>query len=99
MSKYGFNYRVEVEFFTRSHDGDDWITGSHWFNFDKLDEAIAKAKQPFNNSKDLIESSVYDMTDSRDLIWKKDWIEDSITDYTTLPGMEYYNREYDNGKE
>jgi hypothetical protein len=95
MSKSGYNYGVEVEFWTRSHDGDDWITGTHWFNFNSISEAIQKAQAPFNDLKGLIESRVYDVRDSRNLIWKKDWHENKIVDYTTLPDLDYHNREYD----
>lgn len=95
MSKYGHNYRVEVEFFTRSHDGDDWITGSHWFNFDSLSDAVLKASNPFSSPKGMIESRVYDMRDGRELVWLKDWHEDKIIDYTTIPSFDYHNREYD----
>lgn len=97
MSKYGFNYRVEVEYWTRSHDGDDWITGSNWFNFDSLTEAVEKASNPYSSTKGLIESKVLDMRDNSrgELIWKKDWHENKIVDYTTIPDLDYHNREYD----
>lgn len=95
MSKYGFNYRVEVICWTRTYDGDDWTTSEHWYNFNSLDEALAKAKAPFNSEKDLIESVVYDMRDKKDLVWKKDWHENKIVDYTTIPDFDYHNREYD----
>jgi hypothetical protein len=90
----GYKYRVEVEFWTRSHDGDDWITGSHWFNFNSLNDAVEKAKNPYTNTKDLIESKVVDYT-SRDVIWKKDWHKNEVVDYTTIPDFDYHNREYD----
>jgi len=86
MNKYGFNYRVEVDYWTRSSDGDDWVGGSTWFNFDSLAEAVHKASNPFKNTKDLIESKVLDMRDSKygKVIWEKDWIYNTITDYNTV---------------
>jgi hypothetical protein len=95
MIKYGFNYRVEVICWVRTYDGDDWTTREHWYNFNSLDEALAKANKPFNSAKDLIESAIYDMRDKKDLIWKKDWHENKIVDYTTIPDFDYHNREYD----
>ena len=95
MGKYGYSYSVEVEFWTRSQDGDDWVTGTHLFSFDNVSDAINKAQSPFKNEKGLIESRVYDVRDSRDLIWKKDWHENKIVDYTTIPDFDYHNREYD----
>lgn len=90
-------YRVEVEFWTRSEDGDDWVTGFHCFVFDSLSEAIQKAQAPFNNEKGLIESRILDVQDSKkgDLIWVKDWHNNKIIDYTTIPDFDYHNREYD----
>lgn len=83
MNKYGYNFRVEVDFWTRSRDGDDWIDGSTWFNFDTLGEAVFKAGNPFSTTKDLIESRVLDMRNSKygAVIWKKDWINNIVTVY------------------
>lgn len=94
MSK---RYLVEVLFWTRSHDGDDWITGEHIFHFDKIEEAKEKANSPFMITKDLIESKILDMSLAKygELIWKKDWFENSIMDYTTIPDFDYHYREYD----
>jgi len=67
-------YSVHAMFWTRSHDGDDWILGSHWFHYDNLQEAIDKAEKPFGNIKDLILSEVYDIIDNKkELIFKKEW--------------------------
>ena len=90
-------YRVEVSFFTRSYDGDDWITGEHSFSYDKLVFAIEKALNPFDDTKGLIDSKVLDMQDSKygEVIWKKDWFENTVTDYTTIPDFDYHYREYD----
>ena len=97
MSKYGFNYRVDVLFFTRSYDGDDWDTRTNTYYFDSLDESKVKAIWPYANTKGLIESCVYDVSDSMsgNLLWKKDWQENKIVDYTTIPDFDYHNREYD----
>lgn len=85
MNKHGYNYRVEVEFWTRSHDGDDWITGSSWFTFDSLAEAVHKASNPYTTTKDIIESRILDMNDSKygTVIWEKDWHNNTITSYNT----------------
>lgn len=72
-------YLVEVSFWTRSHDGDDWITGEHRWSFDTLEEAQAKSLNPFSDgNKGLISSLIYDRIRSDDrkdweLIFKKDW--------------------------
>lgn len=96
MSKY----RVEVLFWTRTYDGDDWTTGEHTFSYDCIGEAVKKASNPFSNTKGLIESKIYNNEESRyTAIWTKNWEENKITDYTTLPDVEYHNREYDNGKD
>lgn len=96
-SIYGYKYRVEVTFWTRSADGDDWDTGDHWFNFNNLEEALQKANNPFASSKGMIESKVLDMTLGKygETIWKKDWHNDKVEDYTTIPDFDYHNREYD----
>ena len=90
-------YRLEVSFWTRSHDGDDWITGEHNFHFDKLEEAIAKANNPFSDNKGLIDSKILDMSLAKygEVIWKKDWFENTVVDYTSLPDVDYHYREYD----
>lgn len=95
MSKYGFKYRLEVTHWTRSRDGDDWIDTMYWLNFNDLSEALAKAKDPFSNKKDLISSELYSMIDSRDLIYSKDWISGKEQDFTMIPDFDYHNREYD----
>ena len=92
-------YLVEILFWTRTYDGDDWTTGEHIFHFDSLEEAKEKANSPFMITKDLIESNILDMTLAKygEVIWKKDWFENSIMDYTTIPDTDYHYREYDNG--
>lgn len=97
MTKQASKYRVEVEYWTRSQDGDDWVTGSHWYYYDTLGEAVFKAGNPFSNTKDVIESRVLDTSNSRhgELIWKKDWHDNKVVDYTTIPDVDYHNREYD----
>ena len=95
MSKY----RLEVTFWTRSYNGDDWITGEHVFDFDSIGEAVHKACNPFSTTKGLIESRIYDNEESRyTVIWAKDWEANKITDYSTLPDVDFHNREYDNVK-
>jgi len=97
VSKYGFNYRVEVTHWTRSCDGDDWVDTFFWLNFDSLEEALAKAQDPMTNNARAIESVVLDMRDNSrgELVWKKDWIKNEVVDYTTIPDFDYHNREYD----
>lgn len=94
MGKYGYKYRVEITAWVRSRDGDDWIDHQYWLNFNTLDEAMTAAN-PTENTKQLIETVVYNMEDSRDLVYKRDWINGKIDDYTLVPDFEYYNRDYD----
>lgn len=93
MSKYGYNYRVEITHWVRSQDGDDWVDSMYWLNFNTIDEAIRAAEDPEVDR--VIESRIFDMLDSKDEIWKKDWIKNKVEDYTTIPGFDYHNREYD----
>lgn len=76
-------YRVETLYWTRSWNGDDWILGESSFSFSNLSEAVHKASNPYRTTKDLIETKVFDTENSKtgDLIWKKDWHENKITDY------------------
>ena len=68
------DYRLEVMFWTRSHDGDDWITGEHIWHFKTLEEAKTKAECPFNDNKGLISSDIYSIMDGRkELVFSKDW--------------------------
>jgi hypothetical protein len=68
------SYRLEVIFWTRSHDGDDWITGEHWWYYPTLQEAIIKAENPFSDNKGLISSNIYSIVDGkRELIYTKEW--------------------------
>lgn len=90
-------YLVKISFWDRSDDGDDWVLGSHQFEFDKLGEAVKKALSPFRNSKGLIESIIFDTTDSKygDCIWQIDYETGKINNYTSIPDFDYHNREYD----
>jgi hypothetical protein len=94
------NYRVEITHWCRSRDGDDWIDSMYWHNFPTLAEALNHANIPGMDAKHLIESCIYDCRDKYEatvgnLIYRKDWIKDKITDYTTIPNFDYHNREYD----
>ena len=93
MKSYGYKYRVEIEHMVRSHDGDDWVDSMHWINCNKLDDAIFYAGCP--TSTNLIETRIYDMSSFKDMIWRKDWINNTVVDYTTIPDLDYNNREYD----
>lgn len=67
-------YIVDVLFWTRSYDGDDWVTGEHRFVYENFDEAKAKADKPFNDDKGLIFSEVYSIIDNkREILYKKEW--------------------------
>ena len=97
---YGCNYRLEVTHMTRSRDGDDWVDSEYWVNFDTLYESMERIKHisdPLNRT--LIEARLYHMsdtvTDSKDLIYRRDYITGKIDDYTTIPDFDYHNREYD----
>ena len=93
MNAYGFKYRVELHHWTRSFDGDDWVDTMYWINCNTLEEAM-RAANPVKDTRHLIETTVYDMNDSRDLVYKRDWISGKIEDFTLLPDNEYYYREY-----
>jgi hypothetical protein len=70
------NYRVDVLFWTRSWDGDDWITSENSYHYDTLQEAMEKAQAPYKDTKGLIESKIYSIVDgkrSADFIYKKDF--------------------------
>jgi hypothetical protein len=96
MGKYGYNYRVEIDHWARSYNGDDWVDSSYWLNYNTLNEALRQASSPdYAGKKELIETRVYNMQDSKDLVWKKDWIKNEVVDYTTIPDFDYHNREYD----
>ena len=97
---YGHKYRLEVTHMTRSRDGDDWVDAEYWVNFDTLYESMERIKHisdPLNRT--LIEARLYHMsdtvTDSKDLIYRRDYITGKIDDYTTIPDFDYHNREYD----
>ena len=92
---YGANYRVEIDHFTRSGDGVDLVDSMYWVNYNDVDEAVQYAQCPKVDKRYLIETRVYDMVDSKDLIWKKDWINNTVEDFTTIPSIDYHNREYD----
>lgn len=95
MSKYGFKYRLEITYFTRSHDGDDWVDSSHWLNFDDLSKAMAVAYKPFEDERGLIKTELYSMIDSKNLIYSKEWHNGREQDFTMIPDFDYHNREYD----
>jgi len=68
------NYLLVVSFWTRSHDGDDWIDGWHCWNFSSLEEVMIKADNPFIDNKNLISSEVYSIIDNKkELMFRKDW--------------------------
>ena len=93
---YGHNYRLEVTHMTRSRDGDDWVDSEYWVNFDTLYASMERIKNisdPLNRT--LIEARLYHMVDSKDLIYRRDYITGKIDDYTTIPDFDYHNREYD----
>ena len=96
MTKYGYRYRLEVTHWSRSRDGDDWVDSEYWVNFQSLSEAmerIERISDPLNRS--LIEARLYNMTDSKDLVYRKDFISGKVEDYTTIPDFDYHNKEYD----
>lgn len=88
-------YRVEVSYWTRSRDGDDWIDTEYHMHFNNLAEAIQYVKNPKIKEKDLIETRLYDMQDSKDLLYKKDYISKEKQDFTYIPSLDFHNREYD----
>jgi hypothetical protein len=72
------------------------VDSEYWVNFQSLSEAIERIERisdPLNRS--LIEARLYNMTDSKDLVYRKDFITGKVEDYTTIPDFDYHNREYD----
>ena len=96
---YGCNYRLEITHFTRSRDGDDWVDAEYWVNFDTLYASMERIKNisdPLNRT--LIEARLYRMVDSKNLIYRRDYITGKIDDYTTIPDLYYFDypiKEYD----
>lgn len=79
-------YRVELSYWVRSSDGDDWVGGEHSQYFSTLEEAIAKASNPFKDDKGMIESKVYDLSEMHSnkygkLVWHKDWFDNKVLTY------------------
>jgi hypothetical protein len=88
-------YRLEVSHWSRSRDGDDWVDSEYWVMFQSLSEAmerVGRISDPLNRT--LIEVRLYNMADSKDLVYKKDFISGKVEDYTTIPDFDYHNREY-----
>jgi hypothetical protein len=56
-------------------------------------ERVERISDPLNRS--LIEARLYNMTDSKDLVYRKDFISGKVEDYTTIPDFDYHNKEYD----
>lgn len=89
---YGYKYRLEVTYWARSFDGDDWVDSNYWLNFNSIDEAFTKINTMVQDR--LIEVRLYDMSDSKDLVYSKDYITGKVEDYTLF---DHHNKEYDNG--
>jgi len=74
MTENHSEYRLEVLFWTRTYDGDDWTTGEHFFHYKTLEEAVAKAEKPFSDNEGLISSEIYSIVDGKkELVFSKDW--------------------------
>ena len=53
-------YRVDVQHWTRSWDGDDWIDSTFWKDFSSLEEAVGYAENPDMPMRYLISVNIYD---------------------------------------
>ena len=73
-------FLVEILFWERSWDGDDWIDGQRSFGFEHLQDAVNAAAN--QNPKGMIESTVYDISEGKNIIWQKDWQSNKIIDHT-----------------
>jgi hypothetical protein len=52
------DYRVEVTYWVRSRDGDDWILEKYWVHFDTFEKAMNHAEFPNRNVKHIIDVTV-----------------------------------------
>jgi hypothetical protein len=94
------NYRIEITYWGRTPDGDDAIDTEYWINTETLQDALDEANKPKIPNRLMIESRIYDCRDKYEstpgnLIYRRDWIKNKVTDYTTLPDLDYHNREYE----
>jgi hypothetical protein len=59
---------------------------------ERIERISDRISDPLNKS--LIETRLYNMTDSKDLVYRRDFISGKVEDYTTIPDFDYHNREY-----